>query len=174
MRKILVIALMVLAHGTVDAQISLNSDIVVTAQRSADGKQYKLQAGKHVPYANTAEFLSTVPTTRRHVGELAYVYGSNGAILTYQFVGGVADVNFKRYADTVGVAKSVTYAATSQSTFSVTLSERPYANYTVSVTPASAAAVPRFYVTNKTVTGFDIIAEEPITGTVVYDIIVIQ
>lgn len=75
------------------AQININSGIVVAAQQSVDGKQYLLSSGKHVPYANAAQFLSTVLSTRRHVGEIAYI--QNGSrIEAWHFVGGIADSNF--------------------------------------------------------------------------------
>ena len=77
------------------AQIQINSDFNVAAQRSVDGKQYKVVNNKHVPYADTADFLATIPKTRRHIGEIAYIYGSEGKINIWQFVGGIDQSNLQ-------------------------------------------------------------------------------
>lgn len=92
MKKILIILGCFIALQS-QAQLTLNSDIVVAAQRSVDGKQYNLVSGKHVPYTNAAQFLSIITSTRRHVGEIAYIM-SGSRIQTWQFVGGIADSNF--------------------------------------------------------------------------------
>lgn len=74
------------------AQQTNNQGFTVIAQQSVDGKQYKTLAGRHVPYANTIEYLSYVPATRRHIGQVSYIYnGSN--IEIWQFKGGINDTN---------------------------------------------------------------------------------
>lgn len=73
--------------------MTINSDLVVTVQTSVDGKQYKLSSLKHVPYASAPEYLSLIPSTRRHVGQIGYI-ANGAAIETWQFIGGILDVNF--------------------------------------------------------------------------------
>lgn len=71
----------------------INSELVLAAQKSVDGKQYKLVNNRHVPYINSIDYLTTITSTRRHVGEIGYVV--NGSIIeTWQFIGGIADINF--------------------------------------------------------------------------------
>lgn len=95
MRKLLTILFLAGISLTTTAQIQINSDFNVAAQRSVDGKQYKVVNNKHVPYADTADFLATVPRTRRHIGEIAFVYGSAGKINVWQFVGGIDQPNLQ-------------------------------------------------------------------------------
>ncbi len=96
MKNYLLISI-ILFSFTACAQQTTNSGLTIVAQQSADGKQYKTVAGKHVPYANTVDFLASVVLTRRHIGEIAYIY--NGlAIEVWQFVGGIADSNLVKVA----------------------------------------------------------------------------
>lgn len=92
MKKILSM-LLVLFHFMGQAQNNINSGLTVAAQQSVDAKQYKLSSGKHVPYNSSAEFLTAITNTRRHIGEVGYILNGS-AIEIWQFVGGIADSNF--------------------------------------------------------------------------------
>lgn len=91
--KKLITAILILYTSATLAQSSINSDLIVNAQRSVDGKQYKIVANKHVPYASSADYLGTIPATRRHVGQIGYVANGNH-VDVWQFVNGIADSNF--------------------------------------------------------------------------------
>lgn len=92
--RLLAIAIAALLCGTSNAQIILNSDINVASQRSVDGKQYHVVGNKHYPYKDTANFLSTIPKTRRHVGEISYIFNSDSSVINiWQFVGGIENNN---------------------------------------------------------------------------------
>lgn len=94
MKKVFLILFLGLSY-VMQAQTTVNAGLTVTAQQSVDGKGFKLSSGKHVPYLTSTEFLTTIPSTRRHIGQIAYV--TNGSLIeTWQFVGGIADVNFKK------------------------------------------------------------------------------
>jgi hypothetical protein len=95
--KHLLTILLLAASGPLAAQMLLNSDIVEAAQRSVDGKQYRLVSGKHVPYDNAAQFLSTITSTRRHIGQIGYIKVGT-RIEPWQFINGIADSNFKAVA----------------------------------------------------------------------------
>lgn len=73
--------------------MTINSELVVTVQTSVDGKQYKLSSLKHVPYASSVEYLSLIPSTRRHIGQIGYI-ANGGIVEVWQFIGGILDVNF--------------------------------------------------------------------------------
>lgn len=75
------------------AQQANNKGFTITAQQSVDGKQYKTLNNRHVPYDNAADFLISISSSRRHLGQIGYVYNGS-AIEIWQFVGGIADVNF--------------------------------------------------------------------------------
>lgn len=102
MKKIFLILAML--WGVCYAQITLNSDIVTASQRSVDGKQYKLVAGKHVPYSSASEVLSIIPLTRRHVGQIFYV-GND----VYHFVNNIADSSLKIREDTISLGGTLEY-----------------------------------------------------------------
>ena len=72
--------------------MNLNSEIIVAAQLSADGKRFKRSGLQHVPYSSSAEVLATIPGTRRHVGQL-FTISNGGSIEDWHFVGGIADGN---------------------------------------------------------------------------------
>ena len=83
------------------AQQTNSSGLTIVAQQSVDGKQYKTLNGRHVPYASAAEFLAYVTATRRHIGEIGYIYNGT-AIEVWQFVLGIADVNFVKVISSGG------------------------------------------------------------------------
>ena len=105
MRK-LITAVLILIAANVFSQQTNNQGLTIAAQQSVDGKQYRTLNGRHVPYTDTAQFMATIPTTRRHIGQIAYIY--NGAnIEVWQFVGGIASLNFIKILPT---ANSSTFA----------------------------------------------------------------
>ena len=79
----------------------INDSLTVVAQKSIDGKKFKLVGLQHVPYDNAADVLANIVSTRRHVGqEFAVVDGSDIAI--WHFVGGFADVNLVKVVTSGG------------------------------------------------------------------------
>ena len=104
MKISIIFCCILICFNAATAQQTTSSGLTVTGQQSVDGKQYKILNGRHIPYASAAEFLAYVVATRRHVGEIAYVY--NGlAIETWQFVGGIADVNFVKATGGGGITE---------------------------------------------------------------------
>lgn len=178
----LIIFCCVAAHAQT---IPLNSGITVASQQSVEGKQYKIVAGKHVPWASSTEFLSTIASSRRHIGQVAYI--DNGtSIDVWQFVGGITNSNFKSLTDTLklvlplfkrndsvfvnlksgSVSQSVSSATTVVVTFGGTQSD---ANYRIAITPTSDIAETASKVTTKTTTTFTVTYASAITGTCSFD-----
>lgn len=103
MRKVL-FCLFIACSFYTQAQITQSSDFVVTVQKSVDGKQYKIVSNKHVPYASAAEFLSTIPSPRRHIGQIAFV--ANGdKVEMWQFMTCITDACFRRVGDTLNFTR---------------------------------------------------------------------
>lgn len=167
------------------AQQGVNSGFTVRAQQSVDGKQYKLVSGKHVPWASPSEYLSAIISTRRHVGQVAYI--DNGiSIDVWQFVGGVANNNFVSLTDTIHVVApgfirndslfinlksgSVSQAVTSATSVVVTFGgTQTDANYHIVITPTSDIGETAHKVTSKTTTTFTVTYASAITGTLSFD-----
>lgn len=102
---------------------TINSELVATVQKSVDGKAYKVVGLQHVPYASSAEVLSTILTTRRHRGQCFYVLNAS-VIEIWQFVAGFAD------GDLVKVFPQTSGSETLQQAFaaSVTATDNPKIN----------------------------------------------
>lgn len=73
---------------------TINSELLVTVQKSIDGKAYKIVSNKSVPYTNAADFLATVTSTRRHIGLTAWINGDDSLELWQFSSDGIADGNF--------------------------------------------------------------------------------
>lgn len=121
MKQLLTLVLILIHLTPATAQLMGNNTFTLTNQRSLDGKQYNLVAGKSVPYATGAEFLLTVPATRRHIGQIAYVTKGTGVVV-WQFTGGIADVNFKE------IANAAPDSTRFKSTYSARLDSQALAN----------------------------------------------
>lgn len=91
--------------------MTINQEIVATAQLSVDGKGFKRDGTTHAPWDSTSDFLTNTPDTRRHEGMFGYIKsGSN--IEIWHFVGGITDEYFVKYGlDAVNtVIQANTYA----------------------------------------------------------------
>ena len=72
--------------------IQVNDGFTVASPRAVELRSGKLTDGKSVPYANVAEALAAIPSTRRYVGLAVNVGG-----VVYTFKTGILDANLVIY-----------------------------------------------------------------------------
>jgi hypothetical protein len=87
---------------------------------------------------------------------------------------GPVGVKDSTLSNTRSVFGSFSQAAVAVTTFTVPITSQIFSSYSVSITPTSFTATVSCYVTNKTLSSFDVTFIVPVTGLVEFDWIIVQ